>query len=140
MTVRSSTEPEWFTPHQLITRDRWTPVSFDVLDDEIRTLEVSSMILMKGVRQIAAQYRLLAKIDQLTNAKGSTEHADVGMNAHHDYVLNAVLLEQIEYLLAVIADSVLTCDLNRLNLIGQVGHQNGLAVLFQNEKGFEQRK
>ena len=39
------TEPEWFASHKLITRDRWTPVSFDVLDDEIVTLDCDLVLV-----------------------------------------------------------------------------------------------
>ena len=49
------TKPEEFTAHYLITGNRGTPVPLDVFNNEIRTLEVPSLILMEGVRQIAAQ-------------------------------------------------------------------------------------
>ena len=110
------TKPEGFPSYQLVTRNGWTPVLFDVFDREIRALEVTSVIPVMRVRQVATQEWLLVQIDELTKTEGSTEDTDVRRHSHHEYVLDASLLEQIVDFLTVIADRVLARNLNRLDL------------------------
>ncbi len=107
-------KPECFATYQLITCNGWTPVFFDVFNREIRALEMTSGITVMGVSQIATQKWFLTHIDELTNTKWPTKHADVCSNSHHEYILNA--LKQIIYFLAIVADRILLSNLNRLNL------------------------
>ena len=85
-----------------------------MFEREIRALEMTSVLTVMGVGQIATQQRLLTQIDELANTKWPAEYADVRSNTHHEYVLNA--LKQIIYFLAIIADRILLCNLNRLDL------------------------
>lgn len=85
-----------------------------MFEREVRALEMTSVITVMGVGQIATQQWLLTQIDELTNTKWPTEYANVRSNAHHDYVLDA--LKQIIYFLTIIANRIFLSDLNRLDL------------------------
>ena len=110
------TESEWFAPYKLITCNAGTPVLFDVFDCEVRAVEVTSIIAVVGVGQVAAQERLLTQIDELTKTKRPTQYADIRSDAHHHYILDATLLKQIVDFLAIVTDRVLASNLNRFDL------------------------
>ena len=107
---------EWFAPNQLIAPDRRAPIAFDVLHNQVGALVVSPLPTMEGVRQIPAEYRLLAQIDELANAVRSPEHAEIRVDPHDDDVVNASVLEKVEEFLALAGNGIRSVNLDQFSL------------------------
>jgi hypothetical protein len=71
---------------------------------------VSSRIAVKRIRQVPTEYWALAKINQLPNAEGATEHAEIRVHAKDEDVEDPSFLQEIENLLATIANCVFGRD------------------------------
>jgi len=69
-------------------------------------------ITMKRVRQVAAEYRPLPKVHELTNSIWASENANIRVHAHHDDVVNLSFIKEIQHLLTVIADRIVQRDID----------------------------
>ena len=91
-------------------------MSLNVLYDEPGALEMSNGASMKRIREIAAQERPFAGIDELTNPEWLTQNADIGVHTHHEHISNAAVFKEVEHLLTIVANGVSWIDVNRVDL------------------------
>ena len=97
-------EPERFSAHKIDTGNCRAPKFLYVLNHQVRAAKVADerphARVVHGVGQVAHQHNVLSLVNHLPDGKGPTEHAHVGVHAHHDDVLDATLFHQVKRLRA----------------------------------------
>ena len=115
-------KPEAFASAQhLIARDGRADVLFDVGHDQIGAGKVADLRwhgrIVHGVGQVPHQHHILSIFRHLPQAKRAAEHAHVHMHAHDHDILDAVRLQQVPVLPAVVGDGIaFGIDANAFNL------------------------
>ena len=111
--------PQEINAEKIDAGDRRAPMLFDVLDDQVGPGEMADergrARVVHRVGHVAHQHDVKALVDELPDGERPAEHAHVGVHAHHDHVLDAPLLHQVDGLGAV-GDGVGRLDLQGRDL------------------------
>ena len=61
---------------------------------------------MKGIGKIATENRSQAKIYQLADSVPAAQYADIRVDAHHYHIRSLDRMQEIPYLLTIVADRI----------------------------------
>jgi len=112
-------KPKRWLCHKITAGNRGTPIFFDILDDQISTLEVVDKGMhfgaIHGIGQISHEHNVLALVDHLSDAERPPQDTHVRVYSHHDHVLDLAFPHHV-ISFRTVGDDITRLDLEDIDL------------------------